>query len=123
MIKVLIEFLLFFVICYLLYLFFMILRKKKNKYNSKKPRVEEAFLIQKYNIDFKKFKKKEYRKFLHIISLTNSFILSFTLILVNIVNSTFLKILLSFVFLVPLILIFYRIIGKHYQKKGLIKNV
>ncbi len=123
MIKVLIEFLVFFVICYLLYLFLMILRKKVNKFKSKKPRVEEAFLMGRYNIDFKKFKKKEYRKFLHIISLTNSFILSLTLVIVNIFKSVFLKMLLAFVVLVPLILISYIIIGKHYQKKGMIKDV
>lgn len=123
MIKVLIEFSVFFVICYFCYLFLMILRKKTNKFKAKKPRVEEAFLMRKYNIDFKKIKKKEYRKFLHIISLTNSFILSLTLVIVNIVKSMFLKMLLSLVVLVPLILISYMIIGKYYQKKGMTKDV
>ena len=120
---ILIEFLIFFILCYVMYLLFMVFRKKVNKFKSKKPRVEEAYLIGKYNIDFKKFKKKEYRKFLHIISLTNSFILSLTLIIVNIMKSMFLKILLSVVILVPLIIISYMLIGKHYQKKGLIKDV
>ena len=123
MIKVLIEFVLFFAICYVLYLFFVVFRKKVNKFKAKKPRVEESYLMGKYNIDFKKFKKKEYKKFLHVISLTNSFILSLTLIIVNIVKSMFLKILLSIVVLIPLILISYMIIGKYYQKKGMIKDV
>ncbi|MBE6153145.1 MAG: hypothetical protein E7166_02805 [Firmicutes bacterium] len=122
MIKVLIEFVLFYVICYLLYLFFVVL-KKKNNFKSKKPRIEESYLIGKYNIDFKKFKKKEYKKFLNIISLTNSFILSFTLVIVNIVKSMLFKTLLAFIILIPLILVSYMIIGKYYQKKGLIKDV
>ena len=120
---ILIEFLIFFVLCYVMYLLLMVFRKKFNKFKSKKPRVEEAYLMGKYNIDFKKFKKKEYRKFLHIISLTNSFILSLTLIIVNTMKSMFLKILLSFVILVPLIIISYMLMGKYYQKKGLIKDV
>ena len=123
MISILIEFLIFFILCYVLYLLFMVFKKKVNKFKSKKPRVEESFLMVKYNIDFKKFKKKEYRKFLHIISLTNSFILSLTLVIVNVVKSMFLKILLAFIILIPLILISYMIIGKHYQKKGMSKNV
>lgn len=123
MVNILIEFVLFFVICYVLYLVFIVFRKNANKFKVNKPRVEEAYLMSKYNIDFKKFKKKEYRKFLHVISLTNSFILSLTLIIVNIIKSMFLKILLSIVVLIPLILISYMIIGKYYQKKGMIKNV
>jgi len=123
MLDTLITFLLFFIICYILYLLFMVYRKKSNKFKSKKPRVEEAFLIGRYNIDFTKFKKKEYTKFLHIISLANSFIVSFTLIIVNMVKGVFLKLILAFVCVVPLILISYMIIGKYYQKKGLIKNV
>lgn len=123
MLVILIEFLLFFIICYLLYLFLMILRKKKNTFKIKKPRVEEAYLMAKYNIDFKNFKKKEYRRFLHIIALNNSFILSLTLIIVDIIDSIFLKMLLAIIVVVPLILFTYKIIGKHYQRKGMIKNV
>jgi len=122
MIKALIEFILFFVICYLVHLFLVVL-KKKNNFKSKKPRIEESYLIGKYNIDFKKFKKKEYKKFLNLISITNSFILAVTLIIVNFVESMFLKTLLAFIILIPLILISYTIIGKYYQKKGLIKDV
>ena len=123
MIIALIEFVILYVLCYLFYLFFVILKKKKNKFNSKKLRVEESFLIGKYKIDFKKFKKKEYRNFLHIMALTNSFIISLTFIIVGVVKGLFFKLLLSVIILVPLILVMYMIIGKYYQKKGLIKDV
>lgn len=123
MIYVLMEFLVVFTLCYILHLVLMVFKKKGNKFNSKKLRVEESFLIGKYNIDFKKFKKKEYKKFLHIISLANSFILALTVILVKIVKGAFWQILISILFIVPLILIMYMIIGKFYQKKGKIKDV
>ena len=41
MVNILIEFVLFYVICYVLYLVFIVFRKKANKFKVKKPRVEE----------------------------------------------------------------------------------
>ncbi len=120
MIKIILEFLIVFIICYILYFIFVISNKKNSKYKAKKPRVEDAFLTFKYKIDFKKV---NYKKYLHLTSLVNSFIIALCLELVQIVNGLFFQILLSFVFLVPLILITYSIIGKYYQKKGMIKDV
>lgn len=112
-----IEFITAFVLCYLLYLVFVILSKKKNHFNSKKLKVEETYLINKYKIDFKKV---NYKKHLYLVALINSFILAFTLIAVQIVKNIFIQIFLSVVFLIPLILISYSLLGKYYQKKGLI---
>ena len=120
MLERLIEFVIVFILCYLIYLFFVILKKKNKKFNSKKLKTEESFLIAKYNLDFKKI---NYRKYLHVIALTNSFIFALTLELVQFVKGLFLQILISFIFLVPLILIFYGFIGRYYQKKGMIKDV
>lgn len=123
MINILVEFLIIFSFCYLFYLFFLILRKNTNKFNKNKIKLEEGYLIAKYKIDFSKFKKKQYKNFLHLTALTNSFIFALTMQLVRIVKGTFFQILISLLFLVPLILISYMIIGKHYQKKGMIKDV
>ena len=120
MIEKLIEFIIVLVLCYLVYLFFVILRKKNKKFNSRKLKQEESYLIAKYNLDFKKI---NYKKYLHVVSLTNSFIFALTLELVQIVKGLFFQILLGFVILIPLILICYAIIGKYYQKKGMVKNV
>ena len=106
-----------------MYLLFVILRKKKNKFNPSKLKLEEGYLILKYKIDFRKFNKKEYKMFLNTVALTNSLMFSIVLQLVQIVKGIFFQILLSFVFIVPFILIAYHIIGKHYQKKGMIKSV
>ena len=120
MVKIVSNFLIFFTISYLLYLIFVILNKKNNKYKVRKPRMEDSFLTLKFKLDFKKI---NYKKYLHLTALVNSFIIALTLELVQIVNGIFFQILLSFVFLVPLILITYTIIGKYYQKKGMIKDV
>ena len=123
MVNVLIELVLFFILCYIMYILFVILRKKNNKFNPSKPKIEEGYLILKYKIDFNKFNKKEYKMFLNTVALTNSLMFSIILQLVQIVNGIFFQILLSFIFIIPFILIAYHIIGRHYQKKGMIKNV
>ena len=120
MIERLIEFVIVFILCYLIYFFFVIKNKRNKKFNSKKLKVEESYLISKYKLDFKKI---NYMKYLHIVALTNSFIFALTLELVQFVKGLFLQILISFIFLVPLILISYGFIGRYYQKKGMIKNV
>ena len=120
MVKIIIEFMLIFILCYLCYLIFVILNKKNNKFKVRKPRMEDAFLMVKFNIDFKKV---NYKKYLHLTSIVNSFILALTVELVQMVKGIFFQILLSIIFLIPLILIIYVIIGKYYQKKGMTKNV
>lgn len=120
MLNILMEFLIIFIVCYLLYLLFTVARKKKRKFNPKKPSMDEVFLTMKFKIDFKKV---NYVKYLNLVALVNSFILALTFILVQIVKGVFFQILISIIFLIPLILISYTIIGKHYQKKGMILNV
>ena len=120
MLERLLEFVIVYVLCYLFYLFFVIFRKNNKKFDSKKLKVEESYLISKYKLDFKKI---NYRKYLHVVALTNSFIFALTLELIQVVKGLFFQILISFVFLVPLILISYGFIGRYYKKKGMIKNV
>jgi len=120
MLEKLIEFIIVFVLCYLIYLFFVILKKKNKKFNSKKLKPEESYLILKYKLDFKKI---NYKKYMHVVALINSFIFALTLELVQIVKGLFLQILISLIFLVPLILICYGFIGRYYKKKGRVKDV
>ena len=116
----LIEFISIFIFCYLVYLFGVILRKKRNKFDPKKLKVEEAYLISKYNLDMNKI---NYKKYLHLIAISNSLIFSITLQIVTILNGMLWQILLSIVVITPLILLVYTLIGKYYKNKGYIKNV
>jgi len=78
--RTLIIFITFFSISYLFYIFFVILRKKNKKFNSKQIRVEENFLITKYKLDMRKI---NYRKFLFLIYFVNSVIIGITVTIIG----------------------------------------
>lgn len=115
MIERIIEFVCVFVFCYLVYLFGIMLRKKRNKFNPKKLKVEETYLISKYNIDMKKV---NYKRHLNLIAISNSLIFAITLEVVTITDRLLWQLLFSIAVLVPLIVLTYSIIGKYYIKKG-----
>lgn len=116
----LIEFICIFIFCYLIYLFGIILHKKKNKFDEKKIKVEEAYLISKYNLDMKKI---NYKKYLHLIAISNSLIFSITLQIVTLLDNMLWQLLFSIAILVPLIVLVYSLIGKYYKKKGYTKEI
>lgn len=115
----LIEFVFIFIFCYLIYLFGIILRKKRNTFNPNKLKVEETYLISKYNLDMNKIK---YKKYLHLTALSNSLIFSITLQIVTIVDGILWQMLFSIAVLTPLIVIVYSLIGNYYKKKSCIKD-
>lgn len=114
------EFVLFitsFMIVYFIYLCLIILRKKKlKKYRNS---TEIKYLIGRYHIDIEKANMKT---LVHILALTNAFIISLTVTIVNFIPNLILKILAGFVLLILFILIIYDGIGKYFQKKYGIKH-
>ena len=102
-----------FVLIYLFYVFFVILRKKKLEKFKQNTYVN--FLVTKYHIDLK---KTNFKILAHAIALTNSFIISATLFVISFIDNWFYKIGISFVILVPLQFIMYALLGKLFQKKG-----
>ena len=118
--RMLLTFVLIFLISYLFYIFFVILRKKNKKYNPKKKRVEENFLIIKYNLDMSKI---NYRKFLFLIYFCNSVIIGLTVTIISNIDTKVLwQLLIAPLVLFPTILLSYGLIGRYYMKKGLYKN-
>lgn len=108
-----------FVIIYLFYLIFNVLGKKE--YNSKHVPVELKYLIKKFKLDMSKIK---YQNIMHKIALVSAFDIAFTATFVfKFIKNIFLRFLIGVFMLVPLIIITFNIIGKYYQKKGMIKNV
>ncbi len=107
-----------FIIIYLFYLVFQVLRHKK--INKKRVPVELVYLIKKYKIDVDKIK---YTSIMNKIALVSAFDISFIATFVmRFIDNVYLAILLGGVLFIPLIMITYSFIGMYYQKKGLIKD-
>ena len=106
-----------FIIIYLFYLLFVILRKKKlEKF---KDNMYVKYLVNMYQLDLTKINIKSLA---NIIALVNSFIIASVLYCVSITDNMILQVLLAFAILIPLQILGYYIIGKVYQKKGKCKN-
>lgn len=116
--KYLLTFAVTFILIYLIY-YFLIVRRKSGLENLKKGKQIE-FLVNVYKIDLKKI---NFKKFANSLALTNSFILSFTLTISELVDNYVLKILLCFIILIPLIIVMYKILGETYKKKEGKNNV
>lgn len=109
--EIITTFFISFIIIYLLYLFLVILNKKKmEKY---KDNVYLNYLVKTFNLNKDKLPIK---KVANSISLANSFIISFTFSIVTLIDNFILKMLLGFSILIPLMLLVYYIIGKLLQK-------
>lgn len=107
-----------FIIIYLFYLMFSVLKRKK--YDPNNCSVEAKYLIKVYKLDMKKI---NYRLFLNNIGLVSAFDISFTSTLVlYFIKNTYLAIFVCFLVLIPVILITFGLIGFIYKKKGLVKN-
>lgn len=106
-------FIIVFLIVYLLYLFTVILNKKKiNKILD----TNQAKLVINFNkLNIELIDKK---KFAHILSLANSFIVGFTFAVSEFFNNYFLKLFICFVLLFVLIFVVYKIVGLFFKKEG-----
>ena len=113
----LIRWLIVFVVIYLIYFLFVILRKKKVK--DFKENTYIKYLIRVYKLDKNKLNSK---KMLHLVSLANAFIIATTYIIISSIKNFIIMLLLAFVVLIPMQLLVYHIIGK-ILKKGEVKNV
>ncbi len=114
--KYIISFIINFVIIYIFHILTVVLRK--SKYEKYKKSKEVSLFVKKYHLDFNKI---SIGKFLNILSLVNSFIMSLAILSVYFVPNLILKMLVTFVLLIILILIFYTLLGKYIERVN--KNV
>lgn len=101
-----------FVTIYLLYLIFVI--SKKNKLEKFEKSMYVNFLVSISKINIKNINMK---KLAHVLALSNSFIISFTVFVIEYIDKFILKLLVGFVLIIPLLYITYFIIGKIYKSK------
>lgn len=112
-----IYFILTFLIVYLISYFILV--RKRDKYDKKKVPVEVEYMIKKYRLNIKKM---DYHRFLRAISIVGSFDMAIAVLIIFPIDNIILQLLVGFIVLIPLILISFNLLAKHYVKKGFVKN-
>ncbi len=103
-----------FILVYLFYLIFGVLRRKKINFD--RIPIELILLIKKYRLDMSKI---GYFGIMNFIALVSAFDIAFTTTFVcHYIEKVYLAILIGACMLVPLILITFKFIGLYYVKKG-----
>lgn len=87
---------------------------KKARRNSKKVPVEVQYLLVQYNLDTKNFR---YKQFMNTVALVASFDISLVATIVFHIDGFIWQLLFGFIFLVPVILLSFMLVGKYYQNK------
>ena len=114
-----IEYLIVFVSVFIFNYFLFI--RNKQKYNKNKIPIELFYLKKIYKIDIK---KNNYKNFVWIYSIVNTFIITTTyIIVVELVKGFLFQALVGIIILVLLIIICYGLLGRYYNWKEGKKNV
>ena len=108
----LLGFIISFLIVYLFYLFTVILQTKR--YDKFKKSNQVMYFVKKYKINVNKLNMK---KFTNILGLTNSLIISIAFTMTYLVDNLILQLLIGLIVLIPLIFIFYSLIGNYLKRK------
>lgn len=111
--NILLEYIISYALVFLLY--YLIFIRKKTTYNKNKVPVEYYYLVSLYGL---RQKDIDYKKFMYISGLVNTFIIVTTYIVVSkLLNKWFIQLLCGIVIIILLIIICYGILGRYYQKK------
>ena len=110
--KYLVFFILSFVLVYIFYLITVILQKNKLEKYKKSNQVK--YFINRYKLDINKLDMK---RFINIISLANSFIVSLAFTATLLVENIYLGMLIGLIVLIPVMLFIYGLIGRDLRKR------
>ena len=111
--SIIIEYIISFALVFLLY--YLLFIRKKTKYNKNKVPVEYYYLVSLYRL---KEKEIDYKRFMYISGLINTFIIVTTYIVVfKLLDSWFWMLICGIVIIVLLIIICYGLLGRYYMKK------
>ena len=111
--RIIIEYIISFALVFLLY--YLLFIRKKTKYNKNKVPVVYYYLVSLYKL---KEKEIDYKRFMYISGLINTFIIVTTYIVVfKLLDSWFWMFICGIVIIVLLIIICYGILGRYYMKK------
>lgn len=111
--KVLIEFVITFIIIYVLYYFLVIKKCKKNK---KMVPTEVLLILQFYEIDLKKI---DVYNIVKVVSIVTTFIIATIITIISeFFDSTIILLIFGTLLSILVAIICYRIIGRYYEKKS-----
>ena len=102
-------FILVYVIIFSFYMIYFAFRKKSNK-----KMIEITYLERKYKVDLSKMNKEIINK--HIATI-NSFILTVVIFVMSNIDQLIFRVLFSFIIIVILILLLYKILIEYYKSK------
>lgn len=105
-------FLISFIIVYLFYFVTVIIQKKR--YDKFKKSNQVMYFVNKYKLNVNKI---DIKKFIKIISLTNSFIISLSFAVIVKIENNLLGLLVGLIVLIPSMLICYHFIGTYFKKE------
>lgn len=116
--KIILEFIIAYLLVFAInYLFFV---RKKTKYNKNKVPVEYYYLVSLYRLNEKNI---NYKHFVYMSALINSFIIVSTYMIVSkLLNKWLWQLIIGIIVIILLIIICYGMLGRYYQKRGK-KNV
>ena len=111
--KVLLEFILVFLVVYFAYYVFYF--RKLKKYNRNKAPINIKYLLIKYKIDVVKI---GYKRLFKTLMLCDSFIVAFLFSITIIVSNIYIRLLVAFILVFPLFAGIYHLVAMYYKKEG-----
>lgn len=114
--NILLEFLIVYIGVFILY--WLIFVRKKTKYDPNKVPVEFYYLVSLYRLDQSKI---NYKKFIYTTAFINTFIIDITYMLISkLLDKWMWQLLIGIFIIILLIIILYGLLGRYYQKHGMI---
>lgn len=113
--KYFVWFIISFFIIYTIYYFLFIRKATRNGKHS----AEVDYLIKLYKIDITKF---SYYKFVRVVGIISSIDIALVALMVMFINGFVFQLLFSILFLVPVVILSFMILGDYYKKKELKNN-
>lgn len=110
--KIMLEFIVIFLIVYLGYYLFSY--RKLKKYDRKKSPVNIKYLVLRYNLDIVRL---GYKRVFKTLMLSDSFIVAFMFTITRVIDNVYVRLLVSFILIFPLFAGVYHLVAMYYKKE------
>lgn len=110
--KIMLEFIVIFLIVYLGYYLFSY--RKLKKYDRKKSPVNIKYLVLRYNLDIVRL---GYKRVFKALMLCDSFIVAFMFTITRFIDNVYVRLLVAFILIFPLFAGVYHLVAMYYKKE------